>query len=1028
MSAVHYPFEVRMANLASERSSAPAPELVQAVANGPRWAFFLVFAISGFSGLIYESIWSHYLKLFLGHAAYAQSLVLIIFMGGMAIGSWLAARFAARWKQPILVYAIVEGIIGIVALLFHKTFVGMADAFYFSILPEIGSSVLGGALKWTAASALILPQSVLLGMTFPLLSMGLLRRHPSEPGASLSMLYFSNSIGAAIGVLASGFWLIDVVGLPGTIMSAGLLNVALAMVVWALLKSDTGKSTAPVPATTPQQTAGTGSLAMLFFFAAGLTGAASFIYEIGWIRMLSLVLGSTTHSFELMLSAFITGLAFGGLWMKRRIDTIRDPVRFAGWVQVIMGVLAVLTIPLYVRTFDWMAALLSGLQSSDTGYTLFTLFSHGIALVVMVPATFMAGMTLPLFTHVLLRSGHGEGAIGRIYASNTLGSILGVLFAVHVGLPLLGLKSLIGVGAALDVALGLLLIHRSGAAERAFGPLMRAAAVGGLAIAVVAAAVHVDPRRLASGVYRYRSAQLDESANVVYYRDGKTASISLISMGPGLIIATNGKPDASITMEPGAPHTTDEITMVMAAALPLAYNPNAKEIANIGLGSGLTTHTFLADPQVERVDTIEIERAMVEAAHGFGDRVGRAFADPRSRIHLEDAKTFFSLEQRKYDVIVAEPSNPWVSGVASLFSQEFYRTVPNYLKPDGVFVQWLQLYEFNDQLAQSVLRALSQTFDDVVVYNTDNLNVLIVAKASGALKRPDFARVLEGALGADLAVVGLESDNDFLVRKSGSMPLIEAVLAQSGIPANSDYFPFLDLHAGRARYQEQTATMFRTWGVASLPVLEMLGMEPFDYEAVAQEPTFSRTTLINRAQGLHAAIAERQNRSAAALAPAATVVDLLSGSCDAAKRGDSWLLALHTVAEESLPFLRPADATSLVETALPAACAANVSPQLRVWTDLYRAVAARNAQGMVDAGEEALRRGDVEDGRLYYALSAAMLGHLAIHQPDRTLQLWRERPEPLQLRAASPDIELVIRVAEKRLADGVLVSQRPARP
>src|SRR5688572_2056121 len=319
-----------MSKPAYGRSSAPPADLVQVVATVPRWAFFVVFAISGFSGLIYESIWSHYLKLFLGHAAYAQSLVLIIFMGGMAIGSWLAARFASRWKQPILVYAIVEGIIGVVALVFHKTFVGMADAFYFSILPELGSSVLGGTLKWTAAASLILPQSVLLGMTFPLLSMGILRRYPSEPGASLSMLYFTNSIGAAIGVLASGFWLINVVGLPGTIMSAGILNIALALLVWALLKVDAGHGTAPAALAKPAEGAGDRNLALLFFFAAGVTGAASFIYEIGWIRMLGLVLGGTTHSFELMLSAFITGLAFGGLWMKRRIDRIADPVRFAG--------------------------------------------------------------------------------------------------------------------------------------------------------------------------------------------------------------------------------------------------------------------------------------------------------------------------------------------------------------------------------------------------------------------------------------------------------------------------------------------------------------------------------------------------------------------------------------------------------------------------------------------------------------------------------------------------------------------------
>jgi len=998
-------------------------QLINVAASVPRSAFFFVFAISGFSGLIYESIWSHYLKLFLGHAAYAQSLVLIIFMGGMAIGSWLAARYAARWRHPILYYAIVEGVIGVVALVFHKTFVGMSDTFYFSILPEIGNAALGGALKWTAAGALILPQSVLLGMTFPMLSMGILRRYPSEPGGSLAMLYFTNSIGAAIGVLASGFWLIERVGLPGTILSAGLLNIALALTVWALLKVDSGDEGAPAPVVQRAVTGADRSLAMLFFFAAGLTGAASFIYEIGWIRMLGLVLGGTTHSFELMLSAFITGLAFGGLWMKRRIDRIANAVHFAGWVQVIMGVLAVLTIPLYVRTFDWMAGMLKGLQATDTGYTLFTLFSHAIALIVMVPATFMAGMTLPLFTHVLLRSGHGEGAIGRIYASNTLGSILGVVFAVHVGLPLLGLKSLISFGAALDIGLGLLLLHRSGVTAKFFSPVLRAAVVGGLAVAAVLVTVQVDPRRLASGVYRYRWAQLGDDTRVLYYRDGKSASISLLSFGSKLTISTNGKPDASIEMNPGAPPTTDEITMIMAAALPLAYRPDATEVANIGLGSGLTTHTFLANPDIERVDTIEIERAMVEAAHGFGDRVVRTFTDPRSHIHLEDAKTFFSLEQRKYDVIVAEPSNPWVSGVASLFSDEFYRTVPNYLKPDGVFVQWLQLYEFNDQLAQSVLKSLTRTFSDVAIYNTDTSNVLIVAKPNGKLGRPEFARVLTGTLGTELGVVGLKTDADFLVRQSGTLPLIQAVLAQSLIPPNSDYFPFLDLHAGRARYREQTATMFHTWGIAQLPVLEMLGVEPFDFASVSAEPTFHRTILLRQAKALHATIAEGENANASALGAAATVVDLLSRSCDAARQEDIWLSGMHTIAQWSLPYLSSADATGLVTTAMPGECLATATPRLRAWVDLYRAVAARDGAGMAAAGTAALEQPGVDDSRLYYALSAAMLGNLVTHRPDRTLELWRERPEPLQRVAATPDIELVIRVAEKRLADGLVVSQ-----
>jgi hypothetical protein len=170
---------------------------------------------------------------------------------------------------------------------------------------------------------------------------------------------------------------------------------------------------------------------------AALTGAASFIYEIGWIRMLSLVLGSSTHAFELMLSAFILGLAFGGLWIKRRIDDIAAPEKFLGVVQVAMGLLALATLVVYGRTFELMQWLFGVLARNDSGYAMFNLGSHLIALVVMFPAAFCAGMTLPLITHALLQRGAGERAIGAVYAANTVGAIVGVFAAVHVGLPAL---------------------------------------------------------------------------------------------------------------------------------------------------------------------------------------------------------------------------------------------------------------------------------------------------------------------------------------------------------------------------------------------------------------------------------------------------------------------------------------------------------------------------------------------------------------------------------------------------------------
>src|SRR6266480_1110817 len=321
----------------------------------PRSVFFLLFTVSGFAGLVYESIWSHYLKLFLGHAAYAQTLVLALFMGGMAIGSWLCSRWSGAWGNLLRGYAFAEGLIGLAALAFHPVFVAATDAAYANILPALGGEIPATLFKWTLAGLLILPQSVLLGVTFPLMSAGLIRRYPAAPGESLAMLYFTNSFGASIGVLASGFIMIEKLGLPGTVQAAGTLNLALAAAVWLLARGTEEPMRARPGGGRDSEG---GAPFRLFLAVALLTGAASFVFEIGWIRMLSLVLGSSTHSFELMLSAFILGLACGGYWVRRRIDSIADPVRFLGIVLVTMGLLALATLPLYGEMFGLMQAVM----------------------------------------------------------------------------------------------------------------------------------------------------------------------------------------------------------------------------------------------------------------------------------------------------------------------------------------------------------------------------------------------------------------------------------------------------------------------------------------------------------------------------------------------------------------------------------------------------------------------------------------------------------------------------------------------
>ena len=234
-----------------------------------------------------------------------------------------------------------------------------------------------------------------------------------------------------------------------------------------------------------------------------------------------------------------------------------------------------------------------------------------------------------------------------------------------------------------------------------------------------------------------------KNSELLYYKDGKTATVSVQSeYGAHMEISTNEKVDAAINMLPQEVETADEDTMILLGVIPMTLHPQARTVAAIGFGSGLTTNTLLCNPLLTQVDTIEIEKSIVEAANHFRPRVERAYTDPRSAIFYDDAKTFFSVHNKRYDIIVSEPSNPWVSGVAGLFSEEFYHLIRQHMAENGIFVQWLQLYEINLDLVASVLKAISGTYSDFVVYATNDGDIIIVAKNGGAIGNPD-PRVLK---------------------------------------------------------------------------------------------------------------------------------------------------------------------------------------------------------------------------------------------------------------------------------------------
>src|SRR6476646_2111375 len=487
------------------------------------WLLCAVFVLSGAAGLIYESIWTRYLGLFVGHDAYAQILVLVIFLGGMSIGAMLVSRRSERVRQPLYGYVAVEFTVGCIGLVFHDLYQATTGWAYASLFPSLAGTWGLTLAKWALASALILPQSVLLGMTFPLMSAGVLRLAPGQPGRTLSLLYFANSLGAAVGVLVAGFYLVEAAGLPGTLAAAAALNLAVAAATLGAIVVGRRRAATPAvtepPAPVAESATDSGDLPRLLLFASFATAVASFIYEIAWIRMLALVLGSATHVFELMLSAFILGLALGAWCIRTRADRLADPVRTLGIVQWIMGALALATLPLYIRSFGWTADLIATFAPTDAGYTGYTLTRYALCLVIMLPATFCAGMTLPLITRILLGLRAGERAIGAVYAWNTLGSIAGVILAGLVLLPAIGLHALLIAGALVDMAVGVVLLRRA-AASRPGGRLVPAAVAATLVAAMLAwGGVRFDRVLLSSGVYRTGSLVKPGERDIRFYRD-----------------------------------------------------------------------------------------------------------------------------------------------------------------------------------------------------------------------------------------------------------------------------------------------------------------------------------------------------------------------------------------------------------------------------------------------------------------------------------------------------------------------------
>lgn len=790
------------------------------------FAIYILFTLSGFVALIYEGIWARYLKLFLGHSSYGQILTLCIFMGGMGIGALLAARYTKNIKNPFQVYALIELLIGLGGFFYHDLYTLSTQGFYENVAGT--GPFVTEWMKIIIAVAITGPMAILLGATFPLLGVAMIRISRDGGQAAFPLLYFTNSIGAAIGIMLASYILIPQLGTEGSLHLAALGNVIIALGFFLigknlqneLAQTDDRFTTVEQPPIAQTAAEGQDKSSSLFVLSTGLflglsllTGFASFIYEVSWIRLLSLLLGASTHSFDIMVSAFVLGLAFGGLAAKKLLQKTRHIVVLLAIAQLVMGAFALTSIYFYEFAFSTMEHSKEYLDKTDEGYLMFSLLKYGLSLFLMFPTTFIAGMTLPIITFYLMNITRNEKTVGAVYGFNTIGAILGAIVGGLILMPLLQLKMAIATGAFIDIGIGLLLLtlyqrshkqtqQRAGITSDIWGSRVPLATASVVALLMITPLLFVsfNPSVIAAGFFRRISFVIP--GEKVTIRDGKTATISLHEVGDIKVIKTNGKIDASVG------GTTGEDTQAALAFLPMSMIDQPYEAAIIGLGSGMTAHFMLGDPLLQNMDLIEIEQEMVNLARHMMPFNRRAYEDPRVNLIIDDARTYFSASQKQYDVIVSEPSNPWVSGVSSLFSQEFYQHSKRYLKPGGLLVQWMHLPEFNSELMLSIISALNTAFPHVKVYHSPYVenDVLLVASDED-FNADKYTRFYNSeTIARDFQQ--MRKPAGYFSNRNYIASIDTFRLLTKNIQPNSDYIPVIDTGAERAFYLREKVDLF----------------------------------------------------------------------------------------------------------------------------------------------------------------------------------------------------------------------------
>jgi spermidine synthase len=668
----------------------------------------LCFFLSGFAALLYETAWAREFAFVFGTSEFAVVSVLAAYMGGLAAGASVAARFISRIRRPILTYALLElGIAasalavpwGIRAAMWLQTAIAGGQS-----APPDEASVAGSFFYAACSFAILMIPTGLMGATLPLLARYAVRQE-NQIGRRVGVLYSVNTMGAVVGAAATGFVVLPMLGLRNTVYIGAATN-ALVFGAAALL----ARHSAPLPQLSPS----TSRPSLRFHWILpliALSGFASFTYEVVWIRLLGIMLGGSIQGLATMLASFLLGIAIGSAVAAR---LARDPVRAAhgfAWAQIGTATLSLIAFAFANRLPELAHELGAGRSGSLTANAL-------IAALALLPGALCVGATFPFAVRLFARHESEAGpAAARVYAWNTVGAISGALASGFVLLTSLHFAGTI----CLAVGLNLFLALATAGLTR---PALRLVA-GAAAACLAVLAIHPPESPWAVIQYNSGSSELIWKGEITYYGVGRSSTVLLFDDGEGWRLVTNGQPESTIVRQSN-PAPERYVTARWLGMLPSLLRPNARSMLMIGLGGGLSIEA--APASIESIHVIELEREVVRAHHAIEPlRVSSPIADPRVQVVVNDARGALMLTDARFDTIVSQPSHPWTAGASHLYTREFFSLVSDHLEPDGVFVQWIGIAFVDEPLLRSIVATLLEVFPEVAVFRPVAGSVLFAA-------------------------------------------------------------------------------------------------------------------------------------------------------------------------------------------------------------------------------------------------------------------------------------------------------------